>query len=436
MNNSLLKRGLYLSLSALMCSSMFISCTKMNETDSTDSISMVANQESMESRADIMGSTFAKVLASALENPDMQAFIRDESNKRFDGDKNFLVAPLLESPQTKSTNGSAFYEMLKEYWPAPTKSATPGEIALEEFIQEVTQEDPLLQVYLMNEECWTNKDVMPAVVYLPENFDDQNPGFLWAYASNGLGNRINATNDYDDRCFVVVSRNERTLAVLNDAKSVVPNPNLGFEGIAFYSNGNFDYYLIEDVTFTPKSTLIGSGMEIAWDEDIPDSYTDSYRAKHPTYKDYIQKATIASKSAWKDLENVFQGDPEPYVNIIYGERSGGSRYIKSIYKFLGGDYGKKKDIKWCEHDIDVMQWSLSQNGKYIRYEWGEKDGNRLNVAEIEADFEFFGLQMLSGKVDVNLFNMDEEAGTSLVYYSDNNSTTYNTGWIKFTTEIR
>ena len=101
-----------------------------------------------------------------------------------------------------------------------------------------------------------------------------------------------------------------------------------------------------------------------------------------------------------------------------------------------GDYGKKKDIKWCEHDIDVMQWSLSQNGKYIRYEWGEKDGNRLNVAEIEADFEFFGLQMLSGKVDVNLFNMDEEAGTSLVYYSDNNSTTYNTGWIKFTTEIR
>ena len=69
MNNSLLKRGLYLSLSALMCSSMFISCTKMNETDSTDSISMVANQESMESRADIMGSTFAKVLASAISVP-------------------------------------------------------------------------------------------------------------------------------------------------------------------------------------------------------------------------------------------------------------------------------------------------------------------------------------------------------------------------------
>ncbi len=370
------------------------------------------------------GEVFAKILATSLkDNPDLDSFIKTKTMEAFDGDNNFLIIPNIDNPQTKS--GMTFRSMLSELL-IPTKSSNEN-MPLDSIIEDIKNESPLLQVYLMNAENWNGTDQL-TVAYLPSDYDEQSTQYVPAYDSTGEKLLISPDSDFEGEPMLVVSTNERSVAIDNSKT----NPDGTYKSAKpIYSNDKYSYYLLEDMVFEPITYNPETKGPII---DGIESYENCYRWNHSTCSDFIRRVTISNKSAWNALEKPLSGDPELYVNIIYGTSALGT--MGSTYRFVGTGYHNRNNIEWSTKNINVMRWDLIKNGKYMIYKWGEKDGKKDNDQTISASIDFLDLGLITANVNINLFKNDDPAGEAFVYYDHDNLTEYNTGSVKFDVEIR
>ena len=83
-----------------------------------------------------------------------------------------------------------------------------------------------------------------------------------------------------------------------------------------------------------------------------------------------------------------------------------------------------------------MRWDLLENGKYMIYKWGEKDGKVDNGTTLSASIELLGNKIVTSDVTLKIFPNDDPAGDAFVYYDNDNLTIYNTGSVKFEIEIK
>lgn len=386
--------------------------------------------------ADENAESFAVLLSSALNNSEIIDLIGEISAIQFDGDNNFLLAEHLTNTTTRGTQ--SLYELLKNT--VQTRSLASESDNLDEIINNIVSADPLLQIYLMNDEL-LNTGISPVIVCLPEEYDDSVPSTLVGYDLQGNRFTFSSEELIEDRPVIVLSRNERTIAIANSHVS----PSGQYMGAdPYFVSSDYHYYLKEELTYPEEiatgdiiptnyvQTRVTTEKSEAWAAKILGSpFDDCHRYNNYPTKDYIKKVTIASKSAWKDMESGWLGDPDLYVYVIYGDTLLGYLSAKKVKKYVGTGYKNRNNIQWCDKDIDVIRWSLLNNGDMMKYVWYDDDGGSIISIPITAEIQAAEMEPIEVSATVDIGNKDEEGGTSLVYYYDDQSTIYNTGWVKF-----
>lgn len=207
---------------------------------------------------------FAKTLAVALKNNnELSSFIRSEAEKAFDGDNNFLVVPNSDQPSTKG--GRSFRDMLKTSVPA-TKSSESTDIDVDYLLDNnIKSNSPLLQVYVMNEECYDKTESFK-VVYIPEDFEEGVTMSVPCYNENGEKTMIPTNNECEDEAVLVVSRNERTVAV----NKILLNGEETYKGATpIFKDEYYNYYLVNDLN---NGSSLVQPSSIIDDILIPDEY--------------------------------------------------------------------------------------------------------------------------------------------------------------------
>lgn len=386
--------------------------------------------------ADENAESFAVLLSSALNNSEIIDLIGEISAIQFDGDNNFLLAEHLTNTTTRGTQ--SLYELLKNT--VQTRSLASESDNLDEIINNIVSADPLLQIYLMNDEL-LNTGISPVIVCLPEEYDDSVPSTLVGYDLQGNRFTFSSEELIEDRPVIVLSRNERAIAIANSHVS----PSGQYMGAdPYFVSSDYHYYLKEELTYPEEiatgdiiptnyvQTRVTTEKSEAWAAKILGSpFDDCHRYNNYPTKDYIKKVTIASKSAWKDMESGWLGDPDLYVYVIYGDTLLGYLSAKKVKKYVGTGYKNRNNIQWCDKDIDVIRWSLLNNGDMMKYVWYDDDGGSIISIPITAEIQAAEMEPIEVSATVDIGNKDEEGGTSLVYYYDDQSTIYNTGWVKF-----
>lgn len=184
-----MKRNFFL-LSAIICVT-FVACSKQEVSLTTLDTVNVSNDKNADD--------FAKLLSVSLSNADMKDYIINAAREDFDGDSNFLITEKISDSSVKSA--SSFYTLLKnQYF---TKSYNIEALDLDKIISEIQNYDPLLQIYVMNEELW-DAECSPIVVWLPEDFDESVPCILTGYDMNGTKLCLPSDKEITDKPVVVM----------------------------------------------------------------------------------------------------------------------------------------------------------------------------------------------------------------------------------------
>lgn len=367
---------------------------------------------------------FAKILSSSMNNHEMLDFIKEMAEERFDGDENFLIMDKIDDKSTKSSN--TFYDMLSV---VATKSESSYD--LDSIIEAIKVNDPLLQVYVMNSELW-DSGIEPLVVLLPENYDDERICTLTGYKMNGEVFTFSSENEIADAPVVVLSRNERTI--------VKSSKDIFSECIPFYSNEQYNYYYRSDVlNMSDNVEFITKSDDAITDELVATKWkvTTCGRYLSRPSNDYVERVTIVSKTAWKDLESTWLGEPDLELFVVHAERISSSicKITSSFFEINNKKaFNTKNNISWYSWKKNIMLWSLSENGDKMVYAWNEHDSdNKETSRNIPYTINVYGFDKFDNSYPISVSEKDEDAGYTEISYIDKQSTifTTNNSCVKF-----
>lgn len=377
---------------------------------------------------------FAKILAASMNNSEMLDFIKEMADQRFDGDENFLIMDKIDEKATKSSK--TFYEMLSF---VATKSDSSYD--LDTIIEEIMINDPLLQIYVMNSELW-GSGIEPLVVLLPYNYDDERECTLTGYKMSGETFTFSSEDEIDDAPVVVISRNERTIAVVKGEEDVFfSNKPI------VYSNEKMNYYLKEDIDSKSDEILATYSFPVTKDSgiDVPtddvaaqlmgSEFQNCFRMRNFQTKDYISKITMKDKGSWTAIESGWLGDPELRLHIVYAMRTSTGITLYRHNEYLNNNkFGNRNNIKTYDWNEEIMQWSLGNNGHSMTYAWNEED-NSDGTKDYYATYSIkivVDNQVLTynGMTRFDVGNEDNDAGESFVYYIDPEGSSYS-DYVKF-----
>ena len=377
---------------------------------------------------------FAKLLSASLSNADMKDYIINAAREDFDGDSNFLITEKISDSSVKSA--SSFYTLLKnQYF---TKSYNIEALDLDKIISEIQNYDPLLQIYLMNEELW-DAECSPIVVWLPEDFDESVPCILTGYDMNGTKLCLPSDKEITDKPVVVISRNERVEVIEKDKAD---SKGLYLGARPYYSSNKYNYYLKEDLSYPSeiiatydlkdltKATTILTDEEtaLAWGGDyaICDRY-DSY----PTVE-HIELVSIVDKDAWKKLESGWNGEPDLKVFVIHAVKTLTAINIIADKKHIGKGYGNRNNIVWKQVRLPLYLWSLATYGNAMKYEWFDEDSGKVINAGTTFTTQFYNYGTLPEQyVSMDILKRDEYAGGAYVYYWQDWCKEYRSDCVRF-----
>lgn len=414
--------------SCLIAIFALFACEKQYEQSTDTTVPDISVDES--------ASAFAKILASSMNNSEMLDFIKEMADQRFDGDENFLIMDKLDDKATKSSH--TFYDML-----ASTVTKSSGAYDLDNLVEAIKLNDPLLQVYVMNSELW-DSGIEPVVVLLPENYDDERLCTLTVYQMDGKSYKISSEDEIEDAPVVVLSRNERTIVEKTKKEG----------NDAYYSNDIYDYFLKEHLYTTTNSkkeltTKSSNSIEQEVAALMGTEFTNSYRNLNSSKTDYVTDVTINDKEAWKAIESGWLGDPELTLYIVYGDRSGDDLVIKhknrlninDKFEITGNVFKNRNNIRIYPWNQETMTWSLYENGSDMVYAWNEEDnstGDKSYYVNFSIRwYSYSDKEILSEKINYP-FIVDLEdnyAGFNVIEYSDADCENYNSGYISYTINI-
>ena len=166
-------RHLFPILSLLVL--LTLSCSKEQQ-------NVIIQNEFHNNKVDSLRSAFSQSVIQNIANPSFKSFVLSNASLRFDGDFNFLIVPAFN--QTKSFNSDF---NIPPY-----------------LIDAIAKEDPLLQIYVLHPDLWTD-NCPPLVIYLPEDFDDHATEFIDAHTPTGEIIQVKVKDTFDNTPVVVIS---------------------------------------------------------------------------------------------------------------------------------------------------------------------------------------------------------------------------------------
>lgn len=285
----------------------------------------------------ILFEEMAKSLAKNLKkHPHLRKHIKDEANKKLDGDYDILYARL----RGKEFNGKKLNKLLYDEVPETQKHLI-GENPADALYDKI----PILQISVpINIEEWNTDNYTPLVAYVPSGISSKELEYIRAFDSKG-NLFILHKDKVPSEPLIVISKSER--------------------------------YTIEDVEGNNKKQMAlppdpedggggGGGC-------TPHDYCN--RDANPGMTDYVSYASFKDISTKRIYENYWDGDAEilAYYGYIYQDAN--ENITKHDYK--SGSYGDfvdwKGGIKLAPVNFRLIDFNKPQNGAKMVVAFIEED---------------------------------------------------------------
>ena len=198
--------------------------------------------------ADVLRTTFAKNLATAVENEELRIFLKEEALKRFDGDYDILFNAAKNSVVTKDSR--TFAELLQANW--------QGEASL----QEIQIALPTLNILIPDllpapTELWDAKKHIPLVAVMNSEQHQEGIDYLYAYDVSGQRQKLPAFED-PSKTTIIIQSSER-VAVVNGKKGEANARRATEEDwVPLFQEGENQYY-VTSKDFMPRSNYLEDG---------------------------------------------------------------------------------------------------------------------------------------------------------------------------------
>lgn len=366
----------------------------------------------------------AKSLAKIVHNEAVRNFIKNEALKQKDGDFDILFAEaidkeipdeMLRSSNTSTSNTLRNY-LLQEQIVTRTNNTSSS---VEELLNDIQTNHPLLQISIPNMETADWEEIISGnspflVAFLDDNYDDMSGESIVAYDQEGKEHILDGKKAPVEPV-IVISESERIISVPRSQQNE-------------YSDHEIMYETSECIYFKKHFLALNAAEESELENNIDSNLslraTTSYRASHPTYRDYIWKAKLPTS---ENYESWAKGRPEISVIIsFYANR-------------LPNKEIRYDDKGWANNNLrilnsEIIKWEPSELGRYIAYSWREEDGGDKDKT-ISITFPsgtISDVTLPSSSLSFKVGNKDDIIGTSLVNYDDENGRVYDpTGQNKF-----
>ena len=308
---------------------------------------------------DIQLNELAQSLNQAVRaNAAMRKFIHTEALLRFDGDYEFLINKAVDKPveatdEFVATRSSAsmptFGEMIRDYLPK-TKSDTDLLAALQE-------QYPDLQVAVpVHAEDWDPEKYIPAIVFEPEDYEENETLTIPGYDSEGNYIEVDAINE-PDVPVIVISHNEGTermssvrefIPIEMDLELMAPTNLTGTVSnscivLSWQYAGLSDGFEVwrkgpGDATFLMRERLFGR---------LNRGYQDSQVVVGGTYQYYVTAYNLNGSSA-----------PSNYITVS------GVEVVEPLTSFKVIPSGLQLECEWTHGQVPYADVVIEHKGPY------------------------------------------------------------------------
>ena len=407
---------------------------------------------------------YALSIATSLDDKEFRSMIKEEAQKKFDGDYDILATSLQKGKlETKGISvGEFLLENLAKY----------GINAEDGYLEKVVSLIPNLQVSIpVKCEEWDEADFIPPVVPVPVDFDDTNNDVIVGY--DGLGKQYTFSLKEDPNIpVIVVSVSERIdengkfrwgeeepdtfLSSFNSlnitARDIPVNPSsltlhhgaaneiilewpdvIGESGYKIYrkvgagdfslraivsanNNGYIDRYLSYGTRYWYKIKSYNIDGESAFSPistTIASARTDGQNLS-------ISRMMFNTSSDLNQVESWIRGVPELRVRVIRGLAN--SSTAEYVYRSSIISPPSRDAIvgQWWDNFINITNWYTDVLGSILVFDWQEEDNTVLSSLTLTAKYEnkTTGTYEFGGTLTFSVSD-NGPVGFTSVYYWDN-----------------
>ena len=462
------------SLLLLVAGLFFLGACQISDFNTTSVPEIADNELSIEAQNALIAD-YARVLAASLTNESVRKAIKDETQKKFDGDYDVLVKDFQNVLMESDTR-------VQEYMVNHQVSTKADRsIDVEELVRRLQVEFPNLQVSVPVEcDNWDVEKYEPLVAFTPVDFDEATCKEIEAFDSKGNSHFLSLETD-PDFPVVVVSVSERVNrnGVISSYDSSCSNVDLfGLETKAanlttpsglilehgsartlelswnditdetcyeIYRriNGQGDYVKIA-TTAANYNYFLDSGLTAGYKytyklRAVNDSTTSGYSSTISTYAsdrndgEALRVARLYfTTSGLQAVEPWNRGAPEIRLRVVRGSEGGASAVFTSGI-VEPANRGLIKD-KWWYATIDTGYWYTNIIGTVLNFDWREEDGDANVTLTINGSYERKigdGTIVAGGTLTIHNDDGDGNIGSKLVNWWDPKSTIYDVTGFKW-----
>lgn len=291
----------------------------------------------------------AQNLAFNLTNPELRNYLKEKSTQQFDGDYNFLI-------ETPKNDQIAFNENGRissvRFGDIMGRESTNARLKNSSFIDSLTAIYPLLQIAIPelenvgDAETWNSETEIPLVAFLPSDFDESdNTAVIPAYDFEGNYFEL-SSNEEPDRLTIVISDNERLLALERPTESLIGRiqefPLIDECPImqeAYFESETHFYYFKDDVYPILNECSGGGSTGGGSTGGGSTGGTATCPRETNTKYDYINKAKFKDYGTIRQVESWASGKPEVRMIVSFARNQSSSNFNFTGLSYAMGENG-------------------------------------------------------------------------------------------------
>ncbi|MEM9340310.1 MAG: hypothetical protein AAGA66_16365 [Bacteroidota bacterium] len=392
---------------------------------------------------DQISTKLAKNLASGLVNIETRNFLKQKTIQQFDGDYNFLIENSKNDQITTNSNGRTTTLTFGEILAGSNSGARESD----DFLRSINDLYPLMQVAIPELEVgdaktWDTETTPLLVAFIPSNYDESNENtIISAYDFEGNHYELKS-NEEPDQLVVVISENERLIAIPKSEDTPGGSRTNGTKRIGtcpilmdpYHESETHLYYFKEDVYPILNGCAGGGGGGGGTGGSGSGSSDKCDREKNSDKKDHLLQAKFKDKGALRQVENWLSGKPEVTLYLSRGVYQANGSHTTQTLMYTIGKEGwftrtgvlRKLKITWKIIEADLFRWDPSRFGDEMVYSWIEEDdpifeGGASWNANLDLTFlnTSIGNVDFSGTASFSIGGQDDRMDQSFVEYCDN-----------------
>lgn len=398
-----------------MSAFLYTACESSNEVISPEQEPVIVGElfEKNEYNSDMKD--FALAVSDAMKkSKDFRNLIKQEALVQFDGDYDVLLSRIMDKPvQVENETGFlrsgeeyTVADLLDDYYSSTDQTSFR---AASSTVSELSQKYPLLQVSVPVNADKLDENIIPTVVFIPDDFQDGIDKWLPGYNPDGGLMMVDAVN-LPKEAIIVISENER---VYMWKPSDPWRPLTPYVSIDLNESETLPDNTVPPAPTDLKASQTSSGIELNWKEpsETMDCHTIGYYIYRKSYSD-IDYILITSNNGILNT-NYFDKTTESGKSYSY--------YV-TAYNSLG-ESSRSNVISTVGpgRPASILSFEVKQNNsKEIELQWTTDNNQYIQKTRLykaQATYNNTQYQLLTelGANEYRYFDRSFSAGSILKY---------------------